>query len=105
MEFENNQVWQLHLRSSRREALSEEEQARLQAWYAEMDREEAAQLGLSATTASVAELEAQVKNAERQVLELIRQNQIIAAQNEAIRANVAVLRRKLEGRIPAQPVS
>lgn len=95
----------LHDRATRGQTLTAEEQVLLQAWYDEKNREEAAQLNLSATTASVTELEEQVRKAEQQALELIRQNQAIAAQNEAIRANIALLRRKLEERTSAQPVS
>jgi len=80
-------VHNLHDRASRGEELSPEEQERLSAWYAELDRAEAADLGsvvvasgdplpsrIERTLAEIARATRRIQDLERQTHEVERQN-------------------------------
>jgi peptidoglycan hydrolase CwlO-like protein len=95
---------QLHDRATRGEALSPEEQAQLENWYATQDRAEADQLGLTATTETVASLQTQIDSALTSLTTITRRIQEIAEENQALRREITALCRQLAQRDSLQPV-
>ncbi len=97
MEIDDSLGSQLHDRSTRGLALTEEEQAQLQAWYDKWDRIEMAQWGLTPEQEAederqLAVLHAQVAEAEASLAEVRARNRTVAAQNETLRAEIRALR-------------
>ncbi len=72
---------QLHDKATRGAALSTEEQAQLDQWYARQDREEADTLTQTAPSESAAALQAQVDAAVAQLVTTTQQIQALAAEN------------------------
>ena len=94
---------QLHDRATRGGALSAEEQALLDAWYARQDQEEAAALARSLPPANVAALQAHVDAAVAQLLTVTQRIQTLTAENEAVRQEIAALQRRLAQQSANQP--
>ncbi|MEW5987041.1 MAG: hypothetical protein AB1791_10445 [Chloroflexota bacterium] len=94
----------LHDRATRGEALSAEEQAQLEAWYALQDSTESQELDAVGHKGTLVTLQAQVEVALTQLLTVSRRIQQVASENEALRREVAVLRRQLAQRPSLQPV-
>jgi hypothetical protein len=95
---------QLHGRAVRGEALSAEERAQLEAWYAEMDRAEAARLNSNATAKTIESLQAEIDSAVAQLADTIKRIQEISAENAVLRRENDALLRQLAQRSMLQPV-
>jgi hypothetical protein len=94
---------QLHNRVARGEALSTEEQAQLEDWYATQDRIEMDQLGLTVTTETVASLQIQIDSALTLLATITKRIQEIAEENQALRREIAALCRQLAQQDSLQP--
>jgi hypothetical protein len=94
---------QLHNRVTRGEALSTEEQAQLEDWYATQDRIEMDQLGLTVTTETVASLQIQIDSALTLLATITKRIQEIAEENQALRREIAALCRQLAQQDSLQP--
>ena len=86
---------QLHDKATRGLALSAEEQARLEAWYAEQDQQERAVLGPTGSSQRLATLHTQVETALAQLLTVTQRIQELTVHNETLRREIAVLQRQL----------
>ena len=86
---------QLHNRATRGEALSTEEQAQLDAWYAEQDRVEAVLLQRTASSVSQTSLQTEIDSILHQITSAAQRIQDIAHQNELLRDEIARFRRQL----------
>lgn len=95
---------QLHDRHTRGEALSEEEQAQLQKWYAAQDRAEMDELNLTPTADTIAALQVQIDSALTQLAVITRRIQETAAENETLRREVADLHRQLAQQAAPRPI-
>ena len=84
----------LHDKLTRGEALSDQEQAELQQWYARLDRDESALLARTVPS-TVAELEAQVATAMAQLQGVTQRIQTLTADNAVVREEIADLQRQL----------
>jgi hypothetical protein len=103
---------QLHDRATRGERLTAQEQAQLEAWYALQDAEEAAQLGLRPTQASLTNgsdeteplsvLRAQIDTALTQLAITSAQIQKLTEENKALYQDVSVLRLQLAQLTPTE---
>jgi hypothetical protein len=80
---------QLDDRTTRGEALSDEERAMLHSWYARQDREEGYLLEQGNGIATLVGLQAQVDAAVRQLSSVTERIQAINAENEAVRHEIA----------------
>lgn len=90
----------LHDKAARGAALSAEEQARLDEWYAQCDQEEAVLLSRNRPAADLGSLQAQVDAAVAQLVTATQRIQTLTAENEAVRQEIVVLQRRL-----AQPTT
>ncbi len=85
----------LHDRATRGQKLSGEERAQLEAWYAEMDRAEAADLGLGEEArrgvlpARIEKTLAEIASAARRIRELDRKAREIEQENAALRVRLS----------------
>lgn len=95
-----NLVKQLHDSATRGTALSADQQAELDAWYAEHDQAESQLLGLADVPPSPVDLRAQVEEAFNRLLKTAQQVQELTAQNDALRREIGELQRRL-----VQPLS
>ena len=86
---------QLHDKATRGLALSAEEQAQLEAWYAEQDQRERAILGPTDSLQRLATLHTQVETALAQLLTVTQHIQELTVHNETLRREIAVLQRQL----------
>ena len=86
---------QLHDKATRGLALSAEEQAQLEAWYAEQDQQEHAVLGPTGSSQRLATLHTQVETALAQLLTVTQRIQELTVHNETLRREIAVLQRQL----------
>lgn len=92
---------ELHDRATRGQKLSSEEQERLDAWYAELDRAEAADLGLGGgdpegdLPGRIEKTLAEIARATQRIRELDRKAHEVEQEN-------AALRLRLSGRLSAQ---
>jgi peptidoglycan hydrolase CwlO-like protein len=86
---------ELHDKATRGIALSANEQARLEAWYAEQDATEQALLFRGQSPSKVAELQTQVDSVLAQISVTAERIQQIAAQNEALKSEIAQLQQRL----------
>jgi hypothetical protein len=102
MEIDDELGMKLHDKATRGQALSEEEQAQLQAWYDAKDREEAEMLRLSPLALVEAEIVTQTRQMIALITKLTRQNEVIARQNESLLAEIASLRHQLASRASTQ---
>ena len=82
---------QLHDRATRGGVLSLEEQAKLDAWYGEMDREEAGILAGKCDYESLAGLRAQVRESLRELRTVTQRIEELAAENDRWRREIAAL--------------
>ncbi len=86
---------QLHDRATRGQKLSEEEQEQLEGWYFEMDRAEAAELGLrieapeDALPSRIEKTLAEIASATRRIRELDRRAREIEQENGALRLRLS----------------
>ena len=85
---------QLHDRATRGEALSAQERASLETWYAAQDRAEMDALDLT-TPETVAILQAQVDSVLGQLETAARRIQELAQENDQLRGEIATLHRRL----------
>jgi histidinol dehydrogenase len=85
---------QLHDRATRGEALSAQERASLETWYAAQDRVEMDALDLT-TPETVAILQAQVDSVLEQLETAARRIQELAQENDRLRGEIATLHRRL----------
>ncbi|MCI0696768.1 hypothetical protein L0337_32780 [candidate division KSB1 bacterium] len=95
---------QLHGRAVRGEALSADEQAQLEAWYAEMDRAEMAMLNLGARTQALESLQAEVDAELTRIIAITKRIQELNEESEALRRQNAALYQQLIERAVLQPV-
>src|SRR5215510_9656332 len=86
---------QLHDKATRGVALSAEEQAQLEAWYAVQDQQERAVLGPMGSSQRLATLHAQVETALAQLLTVTQRIQELTVHNETLRREIAILQRQL----------
>jgi outer membrane murein-binding lipoprotein Lpp len=86
---------ELHDKATRGIALSADEQARLEAWYAEQDAAEHALLFGGQSPSKVAELQTQVDLVLAQISVTAERIQQIAAQNEALKSEIVQLQQRL----------
>ena len=85
---------QLHDRATRGEALSAQERASLETWYAAQDRAELDALDLT-TPETVTILQAQVDSVLEQLEAAARRIQELAQENDRLRGEIATLHRRL----------
>lgn len=88
-------IKQLHDKATRGLTLSAEEQAQLEAWYAEQDQQERAVLGPTGLSQRLATLHTQVETALAQLLNVTQRIQELTVHNETLRHEIAVLQRQL----------
>jgi hypothetical protein len=91
---------ELHGRSCHGENLSDAERAELEAWYAEMDAEEARTLHITESSPSVEELRAQLDRETGELRRTVEDLQAIHAGNEVLRQEIATLKRRLAEKQP-----
>ena len=94
---------QLHDRGTRGVALSAEEQTRLNEWYAQRDRAEAAVLSQPTPAQPIAALHAQVDRVMVQLGDVTLRIQTLSAENDAVRKEIAELQQRLAAKSAAQP--
>jgi hypothetical protein len=94
---------QLHDRATRGETLSTEESARLQEWYARLDREEMAALDKAFPPANLAEAHTQIETALAQLATVTQRIQALTAENAALRREIVSLQAQLAQRPIPQP--
>jgi len=86
---------QLHNRATRGEALSEEEQAQLNAWYDEQDREEMMMLRRDTPVEDQDSLQADIDSVLYRIGNTAKRIQSISQQNEVLREEIMRFRRQL----------
>src|SRR5262249_19810780 len=94
----------LHDRATRREILSAEEPVQLDAWYARLDREEAAALADNQPPPRVAEPRTQIQASLTELAAAPHRNEALAADNAALRQEIAALQQRalLRFRLPPE---
>lgn len=93
----------LHDKATRGEALSAEEQAQVDEWYARLDQEEGAALTKTLPPQRLATLHAQIDVALAHLLIVTERVQKQLAENEQVRQEIVVLQRQLAQSSTAQP--
>ena len=93
----------LHDKLTRGEALSNQEQAELEQWYARLDRAEGAVPARTVVSPKLAELEAQVAQATAQLQSVTQRIQTLSAENAVVRQEIADLQRQLIPKSATQP--
>ena len=86
---------QLHNRATRGEALSEEEQAQLNAWYDEQDREEMMMLRRDTPVEDQDSLQADIDSVLYRIGNTAKRIKSISQQNEVLREEIMRFRRQL----------
>jgi hypothetical protein len=99
----NHLAQQLHDKATRGVALSAEEQAQLEQWYARQDQAEEATLSKAPLPQANASLQTQVDGAVAQLLTVTQRIQTLAAENDALRREVVALRQQLTEKLAKQP--
>lgn len=94
----NDDARQLHEKATRGVALTAEEQARLEQWYALQDQAEGAAHGQALPPHAVADLRGQVDAALAQLTVVTQRIQTLTDENEALRRETAVLQQQLAQR-------
>ena len=94
---------ELHDRLTRGKALSDQEQAELEQWYARLDRDEGAVLARTVASPKLAELEAQVAQATAQLQSVTQRIQTLSAENAVVRQEIANLQHQLIQKSATQP--
>jgi hypothetical protein len=97
----NEELQQLHDRATRGVPLTPDEQAALDAWYAEQDRREAEALAGAATSPALAELRVQVQAAATRLVADTQRLEALTAENDELRREIAALQQELLRRSPA----
>jgi hypothetical protein len=82
---------QLHDQATRGLALTAEEQARLEAWYAQLDQEETSALAGTPRLETLTSLHAQVESVTVRLLPLTQRIQATAAENDRLRREIVTL--------------
>lgn len=85
----------LHDKLTRGKALSDQEQAELEQWYARLDRDEGAELARTVASPKLAELEPQVAQATAQLPSVTQRIQTLSPENAVVRQEIADLQRQL----------
>jgi hypothetical protein len=98
-----DRVRHLHDTVTRGGTLSAEEQAQLDAWYAEEDQREGVVLGPADASPRLTMLHSQVETALAQLLTVTQRIQTLTAQNDTLRREIAVLQRQLPLAAPRDP--
>ena len=99
----NLQAQQIHDRFTRGEAISAEERAQLDQWYAELDADENAVLGRTPTQQDLSALRERVDATVAQLRSVTQRIQGLTAENEAVRRDVLALQRQLAQKSARQP--
>jgi len=94
---------ELHDRTTRGIAISDEERALLGDWYARQEQQESALLAGEAGSAEVAALQARVDAALAQVLSVTQRIRTLTAENEALRREIESLHYQLARKASTQP--
>ena len=81
----------LHDKASRNIALTTDEQAQLDDWYAEQDKAEGEMLGLTHPPQSYVVIQTQIDQALNQILETSQHIQELAMQNDSLRNQILTL--------------
>ena len=85
----------LHDRSTRGEALSDEEQLQLERWYEDQDNLERNILVTTPDEKTIAKLQAQIEAALTQLISITTRIQEVASENELLRQEINSLRHQL----------
>lgn len=85
----------LHDRSTRGEALSDEEQLQLERWYEDQDNLESNILVTTPDEKTIAKLQAQIEVALNQLISITNRIQEVASENELLRQEINSLRHQL----------
>jgi uncharacterized coiled-coil DUF342 family protein len=93
----------LHDRATRGEALSDDERAQLEQWYARLDQEEAAALAGARRSADITVLRAQIDACLTQLATVTQRVQALTAESAAMRQEIAALQRLLAQKLTTQP--
>ena len=94
---------QLHDKASRGIALSADEQAHLEAWYATQDQAESQLLAITDAPQRLATLHVEVETALHQLQTVTQRIQELSSQNDAVRREIALLQRQLVHPSTGQP--
>jgi hypothetical protein len=82
---------QLHDKATRNIALSVDEQALLDAWYAEQDKAEGEMLELTHPPQTIVMIQIQINQTLNQILETTKHIQTLTIQNDSLRNEIAIL--------------
>ena len=96
---ETEKLQNLHRRSINGEILSAAEQAELQNWYEDLDRQENSILNISQPIQNVEELRRNLTEITEQTTEVSREVKNLILQNEQIRRENQALKKSLEARL------
>ena len=96
-------IKQLHVRASKGETLSAQEQKLLDDWYASQDALESAMLTRSSNDKTIENLRAQLEISQSQLIAVMQRIQQVTIENDALRREIDALRRQLIRRHGAQP--
>jgi hypothetical protein len=94
----------LHDRATRGETLATEEQAQLEQWYAQHDREELERLSADPVPSELTDLQSRVRQASAQVVVQAQRIESLTAENAQLRQEIAALQRLLSAKLMEQPV-
>ena len=100
----NAQLQALHDRATRGERLSAQEQATLDAWYAQQDQLESQLLQASVRSSTLADLHAQVTVATAQLTTVTQHIRDVLAQNDKLRQEITLLQHQLAQQLAGQSV-
>jgi len=104
MTVADEHLWKLHLKSARGEVLTTSEQIALDAWYAEQDQAELAQLAPVRDLKTPDLLREQVEHILGRIITTSQTIQALSAENEDLRRENTLLRRQLAQRGVLHPV-
>ena len=99
----DDHLWKLHLRKSLGELLTAEEQADLDAWYAEQDESEAVALGITLESTDLSSLKQKVDAILGRIVTTSLAIQSLAEENETLRRENKTLRGQLAQRTVLLP--